>query len=309
MLFAMALLIPSLVVSGGAPAQGAQGADLDDKRSEAARIQAQIDAQAERIAALDIQLDAAQARAARADAATAQARARLADAYRRVAEVRARLSTQAIEAYVQGSPVSVLEQLSGSDGADLSVRNQYIKSTTANHRDALEDLKASLEDLGIQRDQLESARRAAGDAAEALAERLRALQAGESSQLANLGRVNGELAQLLREEQARRSQQALQHAAAARASLPRGGGARPAPASGGSPGGTWSCIRQKESSNNYRAPGGGAYQFKNGTWEDMGGTGRPEDAPPAEQDERAMKLYQQRGWQPWTTARSCGAYG
>lgn len=48
---------------------------------------------------------------------------------------------------------------------------------------------------------------------------------------------------------------------------------------------------------------GGLYQLDQGTWHDLGGHGRPQDAPPAEQTYRAKKLYQQRGTGPWPT---CG---
>ncbi|MFF5671328.1 ubiquitin-like domain-containing protein [Streptomyces hygroscopicus] len=48
---------------------------------------------------------------------------------------------------------------------------------------------------------------------------------------------------------------------------------------------------------------GGLYQLDQGTWHALGGHGRPQDAPPAEQTHRAKKLYQQRGTSPWPT---CG---
>ncbi|WNE98455.1 ubiquitin-like domain-containing protein [Streptomyces luomodiensis] len=48
---------------------------------------------------------------------------------------------------------------------------------------------------------------------------------------------------------------------------------------------------------------GGLYQLDQGTWHALGGHGRPQDAPPAEQTYRAKKLYQQRGTGPWPT---CG---
>ena len=43
----------------------------------------------------------------------------------------------------------------------------------------------------------------------------------------------------------------------------------------------------------------GKYQFTQGTWEDLGGTGDPAAAPEAEQDERAAALLAQRGTAPW----------
>jgi hypothetical protein len=44
---------------------------------------------------------------------------------------------------------------------------------------------------------------------------------------------------------------------------------------------------------------GGLYQFDVGTWHAIGGTGRPQDAPAAEQTYRAKKLYIVRGATPW----------
>ncbi|MCH0540152.1 DUF348 domain-containing protein [Streptomyces sp. MUM 203J] len=44
---------------------------------------------------------------------------------------------------------------------------------------------------------------------------------------------------------------------------------------------------------------GGLYQFDPGTWQALGGTGRAQDAPAAEQTYRAKKLYVQRGASPW----------
>ncbi|WP_030242826.1 ubiquitin-like domain-containing protein [Streptomyces sp. NRRL S-455] len=44
---------------------------------------------------------------------------------------------------------------------------------------------------------------------------------------------------------------------------------------------------------------GGLYQFDTRTWQDLGGRGRPQDAPAAEQTYRAKKLYVRRGASPW----------
>ncbi|MFF7446250.1 MULTISPECIES: ubiquitin-like domain-containing protein [unclassified Streptomyces] len=44
---------------------------------------------------------------------------------------------------------------------------------------------------------------------------------------------------------------------------------------------------------------GGLYQFDTRTWQALGGSGRPQDAPAAEQTFRAKKLYVQRGASPW----------
>ena len=43
----------------------------------------------------------------------------------------------------------------------------------------------------------------------------------------------------------------------------------------------------------------GKYQFSQGTWEGLGGTGDPAEAPEWKQDRLALKLYRQRGNAPW----------
>jgi hypothetical protein len=69
----------------------------------------------------------------------------------------------------------------------------------------------------------------------------------------------------------------------------------------------WACIRQHESGDNYGEGNGGAYQFEFGTWTGLTGLPSPaEDYPPAVQDAAALKLYSQRGWEPWTTRYVCG---
>lgn len=80
---------------------------------------------------------------------------------------------------------------------------------------------------------------------------------------------------------------------------------RVAPAGTATPraGGPFAAIRACESGGNYSANTGngfyGAYQFDQGTWNSVGGTGNPANASPAEQDKRAAILYAQRGSSPW----------
>ncbi len=60
-----------------------------------------------------------------------------------------------------------------------------------------------------------------------------------------------------------------------------------------------------ESGGNYRAVNassgaGGAYQILPSTWTSYGGTGLPQDAPPAEQDAIAAKIYATDGRGAWS---------
>jgi glutamate synthase domain-containing protein 2 len=69
----------------------------------------------------------------------------------------------------------------------------------------------------------------------------------------------------------------------------------------------WACIREHESGGNYGDGNGGAYQFEFGTWQALTGLPSPaEDYPPAVQDAAALKLFAERGWEPWTTRYVCG---
>lgn len=73
--------------------------------------------------------------------------------------------------------------------------------------------------------------------------------------------------------------------------------------------GGWAALRRCESGGNYQTNTGngfyGAYQFDLQTWQSVGGTGLPSDAPPEEQDARARALYASRGAQPWPV---CGRF-
>jgi peptidoglycan hydrolase-like protein with peptidoglycan-binding domain len=75
---------------------------------------------------------------------------------------------------------------------------------------------------------------------------------------------------------------------------------------------TWLRLRTCESSNNYAINTGngyyGAYQFDVPTWRSVGGRGLPSQASKAEQDARALILYRERGWQPWTCAGILGLH-
>lgn len=79
----------------------------------------------------------------------------------------------------------------------------------------------------------------------------------------------------------------------------------------------WACIRFHESGSpegDYTIVGDalGAYQFQEETWQMLGYAGEPQDAPPWEQDQAALRLYawdeEHTGnpWSAWSTAPLCG---
>ncbi|KUJ66153.1 transglycosylase [Streptomyces albus subsp. albus] len=82
-------------------------------------------------------------------------------------------------------------------------------------------------------------------------------------------------------------------------------GTRPLPAVvSGAEGLDWAAMARCESGGRPAAVDaagthGGLYQFDTATWRRLGGSGRPQDAPAAEQTYRAKKLYVLRGAAPW----------
>jgi len=265
---------------------------IDAKQAEAARIAAQLDAGAQRIADVASKLARAQSRLQGTDALLTRAGDSLRAADNRYGALRQRLSAQAVQAYVHGGSATLVDQLAHSAGGnDLALRNQYASMAAGQDRQTIDDLTAARQDLRDQRGALEALRRQQQSEVAALNAQKAALAKAEAGLQALLARVRGELAGLVAAERARRL-----------ADTRRRFAARPS----SSPGGVWDCIRQLESGNNYSSPGGGAYQFLDSTWHAMGQSGTASDAPPATQDQMAMQLQQQAGWDQWTTARRCG---
>ena len=70
----------------------------------------------------------------------------------------------------------------------------------------------------------------------------------------------------------------------------------------------WQCIRLRESGDVYNDPTrpSGAYGILDSTWLSMGYGGWPYQASPTLQNEVALTLYHEYGWQPWSSRFACG---
>jgi septal ring factor EnvC (AmiA/AmiB activator) len=320
-------LVLFALIAGAVPAFAGQ---IEDKRAEAAAIISKLEEQARGIVAADKEHRRAEEDLASAEAAVARAEADLASAGRRQDEARRLLAAHAQAAYAGGGSVTFLAQMARATVSDAGARRTYLRVVAGEDRQAIGRLQAAKEDTDVRRRALEQARKAAAQRSQATVEDLEGLEKAMGAQRALLGRVNGELGTLVAAEQARRDAESarLFQAAAAAAvvttapaatAAPRPGVSTTAPApappttaapallaSSSSDEATFACIRQLESGNNYKSPGGGAYQFQDGTWHSLGYTGSAQDYPPEVQDEAARKLKARDGWKPWTTAPLCG---
>ena len=314
--------------AGAAPAVADE---IDQKRSEAAAIASRLQDHARSIVTLDKEHRRARDELAVADAAVARAEADLSSAERRQDDARRLLVLHAQAAYASGGTVTFLGQMTRATVNDAAARRTYLRIAAGEDRQAIGRLRAAREDLEARRKSLTDARKIAAGRTELLAGDLDRFDKAMAAQRALLVTANGELARLVAAEQARRDAEAAragssrqaQAAAAAppttAAPAPRPGAVttappapttsaprKPAPESSASVDETFACIRQLESGNNYKSPGGGAYQFLDSTWHSLGYTGTASDYPPEVQDEAALRLLARSGWGQWTTAPLCG---
>src|SRR3954470_14440120 len=141
--------VVAVVFAGGVGRSSAKPAD--GLQAQAARLAAQIDATAGRIAAVAPRLPDAKAKLAATDAALARATGMLGAANSRFGEVKGRLARQAVDAYVHGGSVAIVEQLAQSRGQDLPVRNHYASLAAGEDRGVVDELVAARQDLGTKR--------------------------------------------------------------------------------------------------------------------------------------------------------------
>ena len=264
---------------------------IEAKKAEAKRVADQLEAQAARVVSFSRALERARAWSQQTDSAVAEAASEARATEAKVAASRTRLEQHAVDAYMRGGAAVVFSQFWRTD-SKTPARHEYLKLAAGADRSAIDQLRAAREDLQVRRAHLASVREDARSATEKLRSGQAALEAAIAAQRSLLGRLKGELAKLIADEQARRRDEMIRRARAAH---------------DGGLGGTFACIRQLESGNNYRAPGGGAYQIIEPTWHGLGQEGQAEDAPPETQDAMAVELQRRSGWSPWTTAAACGA--
>lgn len=195
-------------------ASSAAASPADAKRGEAARLQHQIEVQADRVSALDEQFNQARLRVEKTRAAADQTAADLARANTQFGVVRQRMAHHAVDAYVHGGSTTTIGQLLAGSGNDVIARRQYLEAAAANGRRAADELKAAREDLTALRSRDQAAQQEAQASAGQVEANRRAVNAAIAAQQATLGKVNGELADLVRAEQARKAADDAQRAQA-----------------------------------------------------------------------------------------------
>jgi cell wall-associated NlpC family hydrolase len=221
----------------------AYGDALADKRAQAKRLAAEIDSLGQKVSVLAEDLDAARLAADTLKARVATATRDLAEAEQQASGAKSVLSGAAVSTYMNGGVQLGAADLTGAAGVDPLLRRQYAMTIEGRRVDALDQMRAQLQILSRKRASLADAQKQAAGAVASVEKARRDSEAASQRQAAVLARVQGDLVQLVQEEEQRRAaedaanaQKALQRAEAqarqdaARRSTAAPGAAAPAPA-------------------------------------------------------------------------------
>jgi cell wall-associated NlpC family hydrolase len=206
----IALVIVSVVPFAAADAQG-----IGDLRAQAAQIQTEMASLRDEIEVHAEELNRARARSDADRAEVERANAELDTARAEFDQRRRQLADYAVQAYMVGGDLPAVDGLLGGDPDDTSRRISYLKTASGDRRSLLDRLEVTQQDLDAKLQRV----RLAGASAEADAkladESRQAAEQAEADLNELLGRVQGELGELVRQEDERRSAEAAQQAAAA----------------------------------------------------------------------------------------------
>ena len=204
-LVGIALLFPVVT------ATASFGDPLAEKRAEAARLQEQLERQGEKVSVLAERSNRAQLKVSEVEGSLGRTKADLARSDERLQQVRSRLAQAAVLAYVHGGSNAMIGKLARGSQDDMVVRTQYLRVTAADQRRIIGEVRAARQEVELHRGRLETERKAAADAASAAAAASQAAMEAEDAQRATLGRVTGELGELVAAEQARREAEAARN--------------------------------------------------------------------------------------------------
>jgi septal ring factor EnvC (AmiA/AmiB activator) len=312
--------VPAIALRAAPGGPGAQV--IDGARAQVRALEGELVRLGDEAAAAAGAHAAAQERVEALRARIRETTAALAEARRAQGIAERRLSDRLVALYVE-QPPTLVEVLLSSGGLSEAVETQAsleaISSADGRIVDSLEEARDRLArvrgELLDQREEADAALREAGARLERMEGLLRSRRAVLEQAKTTL---DGLVAQERRRREppaARQERDAAIDAAGRRVeeavrsrARPRAEPAPSPPAPAGIPGAPEQSVLDRiadcESGGNPRAVSAsgqyrGKYQFDQGTWEGVGGTGDPAAASEAEQDRRAAMLYARSGPAPW----------
>jgi cell wall-associated NlpC family hydrolase len=182
----------------------ASGSTIDDKKAEAAHLEAEIQANGDKIAALGEQYNGAVLAYQDSQAAVADAHKRLIAAETENGKLSSLVSVRAAVLY-QGAeaPTSLLPNTNLKSVNELSVRTQYGAVATGNDEQLIADLGRAQQDLKLERKRLDKKVSQAKAKRDYIAASRQQVQQANADEQQLLSHVKGQIATLIAEAQAR----------------------------------------------------------------------------------------------------------
>jgi cell wall-associated NlpC family hydrolase len=221
---AVAVVVVAVLTAVVATPVGAQPDDLDAKRDEARRIEAQLAENGTRISELDEDYNEATLAVAEAEAGIADAQGSLDAAREDQERLEAEVARRAAAIYMDAGNGLELPAFDAADLQEASSRAEYTSAAQAEDRGLFEDLVVAREELDERVADLEAARDVAAEQRDDIEAQRDELVEATSEQEALLADLEGDIAALVREERERRE---AEEAAAARAALQQAGTSTP----------------------------------------------------------------------------------
>lgn len=200
-----------------APLSTVQAQSVDDLRSQAAALQQQLSGLREQVEAHAEEYNRARARADAAQAEVARLTSELAGTQSTLVQRRQQLTDYAVQAYVEGGDYRAVDGVLGADPSGIDRRLSYLKSASGDRKALVDRLKASQQDLDRKMAAVQEAKKAADGEAEQAESARRDAQAGAAQVDALLAGVQGQVAELVRQEEQRAAEAARQAQAQAQA--------------------------------------------------------------------------------------------
>ena len=202
------------IVAGIAPAGTAHATPIDDKRAQAAAIQDQIEQNGMRIDELSEQYNGAQLALQTAQQNAADAKARIDAAEAETARLRQLVKERAASVYKRATSGSGFQQFDLSDHSKFEVRSKYAEIATQRDDAVVGDLQVAKEQLSALKVAAEHDQVIAQGQQAQIAQAKSEIESANAQQQQLLSKVQGELQQLIAQEQARRAAEAAARARA-----------------------------------------------------------------------------------------------
>ncbi len=228
---AAAVSLPLLLLASTSAAD-----PLSSAQAEASALTKQIQAEGQRLDVLSQQYDAAQQQVQQLSVEMAQTDSNISVTKEKVSAAEATLRRQALSDYMNGTDGS-LDALFASGGSEIGVAQEYRTVAAGNLSTSIDSLHQLQAQLSSEESQLQATETQAQAAQSQAAAARQSAQATQQQEQQTLGRVKGQIATLVAEQQAaeaRAQQQAFEARVAAQAAAASAAARRVATSSSGS---------------------------------------------------------------------------